>query len=201
MAKSRKLVKGGATSRQRRKAVYAGYESYYGRPAYFDDLVRMEANGMGTVYKPVGGPEHEYIVGIRGTVDARDWLQANARIPFGQVRHSPQYREAKELIDGILAEDPHAKIELSGHSLGGALAAELRREYGPGIITQTEVFNAAVSPADLAQGRQDDMRYVYHKNDPLRHLLRGYQLEDEVRTGPERGISAHSFNQFYEPEY
>jgi fermentation-respiration switch protein FrsA (DUF1100 family) len=87
------------------------------------------------VYKGRVGGREQMVIAFRGTEDSADWKQnfaSNFMVPS-------QYRQAVDLVRQVQGENPGMEIILTGHSLGGALAAYagiLRGE--PAVI-----FNAA----------------------------------------------------------
>ena len=76
----------------------------------------------GTVFKNT--ETNEYVIAFRGSNDGSDWIDHNSKMLF--KKKGPQFDQAfdfanKEIAE-ILAKDPDAKISLTGHWLGGALA-------------------------------------------------------------------------------
>lgn len=156
----------------------------------------IDSNDMAVAY--LDKSSGNIVVGIRGTKDARDWLRANTLIPLNRLHYSPQYQEAKQLVQELRQKYPNAKIELAGHSLGGAIASQLKRELGNDVVATTEVWNPATQPVDLFDGKATNTIRHHHEYDPLRWLPFSYgkAIETDVKLGPEYGLPAHSMEVF-----
>lgn len=130
-----------------------------------DNIVAYKDPQTGRVY-----------AGVRGTSDLTDvkaWLPTVA----GRLNKTDAYKRAKADMEQLVKQNPNAKIELGGHSLGGAIARQLQRDYS-GQVDGVHAFNAAVQPQDWMQKKQPGTTYTYNKYDPLRLLSAG--LEDHV---------------------
>jgi hypothetical protein len=98
--------------------------------------------GFKTMVYKYTTPEGEtaYALAFAGTEDGTDWLEANIPAVYGRSSQHPKALEAyKALDDYIKAKDKGAKIVLTGHSLGGGLAANVAQHHKLPAIT----FNAA----------------------------------------------------------
>jgi hypothetical protein len=106
-----------------------------------------------------------YYLAFRGTeigpIDRRD---ANADISQYAGRHTSQYEKAIELVKLIKDKlGPDAEIHLTGHSLGGGLAAAAA--YATGL--KATVFNPASLSRRYAQGTPGEIRSHVIVGDPL----------------------------------
>lgn len=79
------------------------------------------------------------IAGFRGTKAFKD-LYDDAKLSFGQV--FTRGTTAVTFMKGLLSENQNFKIEVTGHSLGGAIARVVCEDLGLSAIT----FNAAAPP-------------------------------------------------------
>lgn len=82
-----------------------------------------------------------YVLAFRGTVltDLSD-LAADLDIAKGK-RENERWKATLDLVDSLLKKYPH--LELTGHSLGGALALYAYQKYG----LPTRVYNPGSSPS------------------------------------------------------
>jgi RHS repeat-associated protein len=106
-----------------------------------------------------------YYLAFRGTeigpIDRRD---ADADLSQYAGRHTPQYEKAIELVKLIKDRlGPDAEIHLTGHSLGGGLAAAAA--YATGL--KATVFNPASLNRRYAQGTPGEIRSHVIVGDPL----------------------------------
>lgn len=161
------------------------------------DFRFVDGNEMAVAYRdPKTG---DITVGVRGTDKWKDWTEANWRIGYGGLRHSPQYKETRELVQRVHEAYPDAKIDIGGHSLGGAIATELSREMGPEVVHTTEVWNPAVGIHDvLASEDPARVKRHHHVFDPLRYnplvTFPGMLKRHDVTYGPQLwGHPLHNF--------
>lgn len=93
---------------------------------------------------------------------------------------SAYYPAATDLFNNITALYPHSQIFLTGHSLGGSLAALLSRTYGvpsvsyeaPGDLLPSKRLHLPLPPTstDFSRGRSlgpEISIHVYHNADPI----------------------------------
>lgn len=111
----------------------------------------------------------DVVLGVRGSKDFTDW-KANALLGLGFLGTSKRYRRDKEALAEYLKTHPDAEITTSGHSLGGAVARELARDFDKNIkagvgYNSAIALNELLNPALLRKGKQ--VRYTT-KYDPLR---------------------------------
>lgn len=90
------------------------------------------------VYK--ANPCNKVIVAFRGTKAAKD-LYDDFLLSYGMV--FPRADEAVDFITKLMTMNPGVVIELTGHSLGGAIAREAGKRLSLKVIT----FNAAAPPS------------------------------------------------------
>ena len=92
------------------------------------------------------------IVGFRGTAAAKD-LYDDILILEGKV--FPRLEESKRFVKALADANPKFTIELTGHSLGGALARETSKLLGHVATT----FNAAAPPKNPVTNAQGEVAY------------------------------------------
>jgi len=126
------------------------------------------------------------IVAIRGTREARDWYNNNARIPFDNLKSGNRYAEDRQAIQTIQQKYPHGQYEYYGvaHSLGGALLDEF---LGDGLIDSGISYNPAVQPKEFNRSNRNER--IYNEGDPLYQIM-GRQLakKPEVRAEKQNNI-------------
>lgn len=86
----------------------------------------------------------DYIIGSRGTAEGQDVL-TDATLAAGALKLSRRWRKDRALVQAFLSETPNARFRVAGHSLGGAIARELVREFGDrasGGVTFNSAFDA-----------------------------------------------------------
>lgn len=89
-------------------------------------------------------PENKIILGVRGTrlTDTKD-LKADYNILRGKKLESTErYMKAEQALKGLLQSYGADNVSVTGHSLGGTIAAELQETHLP--HTETFVFNPGV---------------------------------------------------------
>lgn len=92
------------------------------------------------------------IIAFRGTDEAKD-LYDDYEITMNRV--FPRKEQGMVLINRIFDSHPDISIELCGHSLGGAIAREVGREYGLPVVT----FNAAAPPTSPVTNGDNEVNY------------------------------------------
>jgi hypothetical protein len=113
------------------------------------------------------GADAEIVISFAGTYDAVDKL---ADINLGLGNGDTQLYQAVEYYLQIKAENPDAKITLTGHSLGGGLASLVAVFFGEKAITFDQ---APLAFSAMKSGSGEDQRYV-----PAEILSYLYEQED-----------------------
>jgi predicted esterase YcpF (UPF0227 family) len=92
-------------------------------------------------------PNKEYIMAVRGTrpTNVND-LAADAQILIND-KNNIRVNSVKEVYKSFRAEEPTAKLTLTGHSLGAHVAHELANQYGERYVG----FNTPSSPIALVE--------------------------------------------------
>jgi len=108
------------------------------------------------------------IIGVRGTEvkDPGD-LKADASLPFNRLTTQARYQRDKAFTAGVLRDYPGYQVFLTGHSLGGAIDNQLKRDF-PQLRDAVE-FNPAFQTRDLL-AQQPGIKRFYISNDPLYRL-------------------------------
>jgi alpha-beta hydrolase superfamily lysophospholipase len=86
------------------------------------------------------------LLGVRGTADLRD-MAANAHLVVGALKHSKRYKADKAEVEEYLRAHPDAEIRTASHSLGGAVARGLARDFS--AIKGGTAFNSAIGLDEL----------------------------------------------------
>ena len=99
-------------------------------------LFRDEDSGFAAALFRPDGRDGDHVLAFRGSDEVRDYVKAN--IPQSMGLPSPQYRQAMDLA-ALAARALDGRLTLTGHSLGGGLAAAASAAAGVPAVT----FNAA----------------------------------------------------------
>ena len=133
----------------------------------------------------------QVILGVRGTADGRD-VAADAALSVGLLGLSSRYKNDKVAVQEFLRDHPGTKIETAGHSLGGAVARQLTRDF-PDSVVGGEGFNSAIGLDELMRkGRLDQGRQTRYttRSDPLRLLSKPFLKEDQQATVVDNTVTA-----------
>lgn len=106
------------------------------------------------------------IIGVRGTDDKAD-IKADASLPFNKLTMVQRYKRDKQFVANVLRDYPTHQIFLTGHSLGGAIDNQLKRDF-PQLKDAVE-FNPAFQSKDLIY-QQPGIKRFYISTDPLYRL-------------------------------
>lgn len=108
--------------------------------------------------------DNTVIIAVRGSADTRDWLQTNTTLPFGGLTRTARYKEDKKFVGDNIGKFSNGNdIYVVGHSLGGVIADQLRRDFP--IIKGGFTFNPAFQPQDYF--RESKVERKYTSRDPL----------------------------------
>jgi len=125
-----------------------------------------------------------YLIAVRGTADARD-VASWASVAANKLSGKDRYKEDYKIVTDFVAKHPSppASYYLTGHSLGSAIALQLRRDIPALNVAPGTAFNGALQPIDLLK---PDARFheVYASRDPL-YLAEGHFYRNhEVKENP-----------------
>lgn len=138
------------------------------------------------------------VIGLRGTnpKDLNDLL-ADIRTVTSRLATTTRYKYDKSFVEKIIKEFPGYSIFLAGHSLGGAMATQLKRDF-PQIKTAVE-FNPAFQTRDFVSSPANIVR-IYSSRDPL-YLAGGRLLATRViKAGSMNPLKEHflsTFDRYY----
>jgi len=108
------------------------------------------------------------LIGVRGTknLDKTDW-SANFGLPFNRLTKSDRYKKDKESVMALISQFNPQQYEyyVSGHSLGGAVSSQLKRDFP--FIKGIEEYNPAFQSSDILNQQGDTIMRHYVDNDPL----------------------------------
>jgi len=128
------------------------------------------------------------MITLRGTVptDKKD-LVADANIPLNRLSRTDRYIQDKMVVDQIVQRYPPDQYEhyLTGHSLGGAIVNQLKRDYP--FLKDAQTYNAAFQPYDLLRQQSGQIKRKYVSTDPLYKL--GGRLFQNVTVVPPKSKS------------
>jgi len=140
----------------------------------YDKKAPNVLNGFKKVYDGitldayVNEMEKTVMVALRGTFDSTD-LKADVSLPLNKLRETQRYRRDAMELQQIVKRYSPSRYEyyVSGHSLGGAVAMLLKRDYP--FIRYGVGYNSAYQPQDVA--REDPaVKKIYTNQDPLYQL-------------------------------
>lgn len=140
-------------------------------------------------------------VGVRGTADAMDVLTWPT-IPLGKLSSTSRYKRARAFVDTLAKQYPTARIEVAGHSLGGTIATQLKRDM-PDRVAEVHAFNQAVQPGDVLgrlTGQDKGVNRYYVGDDPLYQYEGGKLLAGTTTMFPASGaggVGGHFLENFY----
>jgi hypothetical protein len=121
-----------------------------------------------------------FVVGIRGTADARD-LRADALILLNKAEGSARYKEDLETLKQFQQKYPKSQYTYYGvgHSYGGF---ELDGFIKAGLIEKGVSYNPAIAQEDFKNADLSNKNYrIYSSGDPLYKLMGQFDAPKEVR--------------------
>lgn len=142
-------------------------QAYKTNPAAMVDGFRL-LRATTTINAYINDAQKVIIIGVRGTEikDPQD-LKADASLPINKLKSIGRYKKDEEFVRSVLAEFPSHQVFLTGHSLGGAIDNQLKRDF-PQLRDAVE-FNPAFQSKDLIYQQPGIKRY-YVSTDPLYRL-------------------------------
>lgn len=162
--KTTKKLRGGQPSN---KVYYKAVDSSYNKKA-FDNINGFEKIFDGETLDAFL-KDNEIIVGVRGTLLNVNDLKADVNIISNNLKNSKRFQNDLKQFEQVIQRYPPSnyKYYLSGHSLGGAIVAELKRMFP--FIQESVVFNSASQPIDLTN-QDPNIKYKYIDKDPLYNI-------------------------------
>lgn len=139
------------------------------------------------------------VLTLRGTVptDKKD-LYADANIPLNRLAKTDRYIQDRAIVEQILQRYPPDQYEiyLTGHSLGGAIVNQLKRDFP--MLKDAQTFNAAFQPYDLLRQQSGEIKRKYVSTDPLYKL--GGRLFQNISVVPpkSKALSLGTIGKLYD---
>jgi hypothetical protein len=118
-------------------------------------------------------------------------MKANTSLPFNNLSNTQRYKADKATIQQIIYQFPPSAYEyyLSGHSLGGAIVAQLKKDFP--LLKDAVVYNSAYQTNDVLK-EDPTIKKLYTADDPL-YKIAGRTFKNKVvvpiDSGFLRGIS------------
>ena len=163
--------------------------AYSGKPVKGYDIVTQSPT-IKVFQKP--GTD-DLVVSARGSYDLRDW-KTNATLPFNGLASSDRYKEDKAFVkDALEKYGKDKKVYITGHSLGGAVAEQLKKDFP--VIKKGKTYNPAFQGSDFFSHKKSPVERVYGTGDLLgvfgRHLP-GSTLNETKRSITNEAVSKAS---------
>lgn len=147
-----------------------------------------------TVKAYLDNNDNTILLAIRGTKPTiQEDLFADSMIPFNQLSSSDRYKKDKDIINGLLHQYPTKLFDyyLTGHSLGGAITAQLKRDFPE--FKNAVVYNSASQPYDYLFQNDKEIKRIYTENDPLYNLGASVFKNKQVLPSTTKGIIPSTF--------
>jgi hypothetical protein len=154
-------------------------------------------------------PNKEYIMAVRGTrITNINDLAADAQILLND-KNNIRVNSVKEVYKSFRAEEPTAKLTLTGHSLGAGVAHELANQYNETFVG----FNLPASPLGILSSNLDYNTTAEHKVyltsnlDVISSLNKYNNFQDKIITLPQKKetlpdwFGSHDINNFTRNNY
>jgi len=124
--------------------------------------------------------DNTLVISVRGSADLRDWKTNFTALPFNTLNNSNRYIEDKKFVgDAIQKYSNGNDIYITAHSLGGAVADQLQKDF-PQIKSGLS-FNPAYQTKDFFTPPDTTIKRKYHQDDVLGMLGR-YLPQSTVET-------------------
>ena len=115
--------------------------------------------------------DNTIVISVRGSYDLRDWKTNFTKLPFNKLNESERYIEDKNFVSNAIQKYSNGNdIYITSHSLGGAIADQLQRDF-PQIKSGLS-FNPAFQTKDFFMPQDTKIRRKYQQNDILGMLGR-----------------------------
>lgn len=135
--------------------------AYSGKPVKGYELVTQSPTIK--VFEKPG--TNELIVSARGSKDLRDW-KTNITLPFNGLASSDRYKEDKAFVNQALEKyGKDKKVYITGHSLGGAVAEQLKKDIP--AIKKGKTYNPAFQGSDFFSRKNSSVKREYGSGDAL----------------------------------
>lgn len=136
---------------------------------------------------------NELVVSARGSKDLRDW-KTNITLPFNGLASSDRYKEDKAFVkDALEKYGKDKKVYITGHSLGGAVADQLKKDFP--AIKKGKTYNPAFQGSDFFSHKKSPVERVYGTGDALGFFgryLPGAKLNETKRSVANEAVSKAS---------
>lgn len=133
----------------------------------------------------------ELVVSARGSKDLRDW-KTNATLPFNGLASSDRYKEDKAFVNEALEKyGKDKKVYVTGHSLGGAVAEQLKKDIP--AIKKGKTYNPAFQGSDFFSRNNSAVKREYGSGDILGlfgQYLPGAKVRQSKRSYANETVSA-----------
>ena len=137
----------------------------------------LEATPTIGIYKQIAS--NTIVIAVRGSADLQDW-KTNAQLPFNNLVNTSRYKTDKEFVMNAIQKYGQGNdVYITGHSLGGMVAEQLKRDFDQ--IKSGITFNPAFESQDLFNREESTVKRRYTKEDPLGILgrnIKGAEVED-----------------------
>lgn len=170
LAKQKRILGSGKAMRTKRGGASAATAASTAQSAYSSKRVKAPP-GMKFLGKTPTAEAYmdektgKIMFSIRGTnsgEDVANWGQ----VQLNNLANTGRYQRDKAFVETWLNRYPNATADISGHSLGGTIATQLKRDL-PGRIEEARVFNPAVQPINDVFDKGDKVIRTVANNDPL----------------------------------
>lgn len=161
-----KSLYGGATDEQFMRATQASYKT---NERKIEGLEFIERTPTVTAY--LDKESGRLLFSVRGTKSLEDvgnWIPSQV----GGLKWGDRYARDKKFVEDILARYPDKEADITGHSLGGAIATQIKKDM-PDKIREAQVYNAAMNVMDREEGRSEGVKRIYANDD---YILRAYNF-------------------------